>query len=118
MEDGCLRTRVGPEVKIREDLVSRETFRDFEMSIPSLGRRQYRRKIPGAKAHRAFQLARLRSGVREQLIDDNGHPDARRAERRTGAMYGHFAPAQAASRPIGAWNLGRIVLREQSSSIG
>lgn len=116
VEDGCLRTRLGPDVGVREDLVSREAFGDFEMVFET-------RLTPGANSGVKYLVQRhipLRNGhdfavgFEMQLIDDGGHPDARREERRSGAMYGHFAPARAASRPIGEWNQGRIVLRNKT----
>ena len=52
-------------------------------------------------------------GFEMQLIDDSANSDARRPERRAGAMYGHFAPSVAAAKPIGEFDQGRIVLRNK-----
>lgn len=120
VEDGCLRTKVGPEVKIREDLVSRETFRDFEMSFEfrlsaaaNTGVKYLVQKhIPLSSGHD------YAVGFEMQLIDDNGHPDARRAERRAGAMYGHLLrprPSRARSAS-GIW--GESCCAKKTSSIG
>ncbi|MBI3209720.1 MAG: DUF1080 domain-containing protein [Candidatus Solibacter usitatus] len=115
VEDGCLRTRTGPEVKIREDLVSRRTFQDFEMAFEV-------RLTPGANTgvkylvqdHIPFWNGHdYAVGFEMQLIDDS-HPDARSLNRRAGSLYALFAPAKAAARPIGEWNVGRIVKRGKS----
>jgi len=47
-----------------------------------------------------------------QVIDDRKHPDAlMNASSRAGALYRMAAPAQAAAKPAGQFNEGRIVLR-------
>jgi hypothetical protein len=47
-----------------------------------------------------------------QVIDDERHPDAKRnPSSRAGALYRMAAPAQAAARPVGEFNQGRIVKR-------
>lgn len=47
-----------------------------------------------------------------QVIDDSKHPDALyNASSRAGALYRMAAPAQAAAKPAGEFNEGRIVLR-------
>ncbi len=47
-----------------------------------------------------------------QLIDNEGHVDARRGSNRTaGAIYGLVPPVVQTARPVGAFNESRIVLR-------
>ena len=47
-----------------------------------------------------------------QVIDDSKHPDAlRNQSSRAGALYRMAAPTQAAAKPVGEFNQGRIVLR-------
>ncbi|UCF39340.1 MAG: DUF1080 domain-containing protein [Acidobacteriota bacterium] len=47
-----------------------------------------------------------------QLIDNDGHPDARASlDRSAGAMYAMAAPTEQVTRPVGEWNESRIVLR-------
>ncbi|HEY3441889.1 MAG TPA: DUF1080 domain-containing protein [Paludibaculum sp.] len=47
-----------------------------------------------------------------QVIDDAKHPDAiRNASSRAGALYRMAAPTEAAAKPVGEFNQGRIVLR-------
>jgi len=51
-------------------------------------------------------------GFEYQLIDDHGHPDAKRGANRTsGAIYGLVAPRRSMARPVGQFNHSRIVLR-------
>jgi hypothetical protein len=47
-----------------------------------------------------------------QLIDNYGHPDARRSpDRSAGAMYAMASPTEQKANPVGEWNRSRIVLR-------
>ena len=47
-----------------------------------------------------------------QLIDDQGHPDARHGgDHVTGAIYSMVAPSAHPTKPAGQWNRSRIVLR-------
>lgn len=51
-------------------------------------------------------------GFEYQLIDDAGHPDARRgADRRTGSLYSMIAPEKEAAKVAGEWNSSRLIVR-------
>jgi len=51
-------------------------------------------------------------GFEYQLVDDEGHPDARRGpDRQTGAIYGLVAPQQVVPHRVGEFQRSRIVLR-------
>ncbi|MFN0172439.1 MAG: DUF1080 domain-containing protein [Bryobacteraceae bacterium] len=116
VDNGSLRARVGKDVSIREDLVSKESFRDFELTFEC-------RLTPGANTGVKYLVQKhiplpsghdYAVGFEFQLIDNEGNPDARRSpDRRSGAMYGHFPPSQDAVRAVGEWNHGRIILRNK-----
>ena len=50
------------------------------------------------------------SGPEYQVIDNDGHPDAKNGpDRFAGANYALQAPTRSATRPVGDWNQSRIV---------
>lgn len=51
-------------------------------------------------------------GLEYQLIDDNGHPDSKKADRQTASIYSLYAPVDDKPlKPIGEWNHSRIVAK-------
>jgi len=51
-------------------------------------------------------------GLEFQLIDDDAHADARRGGLyQTGAMYSMIPATKKASRPVGEWNVSRVVVK-------
>ena len=113
LEDGCLRTVTSPG-KIHEDLVSQQSFRDFDLRFEW-------RLSPGANTGVKYLVQThiplsnghdYAVGFEMQLIDDGGHPDAKvHPNRTTGAFYSHLAPSATTLRPPGEFNSGRVVLK-------
>jgi hypothetical protein len=97
------------------DIITREKFSDFELSIDF-------KLTPGANSGIKYfvdaalnQGAGSSIGLEYQLLDDARHPDAkqgRNGNRTLGSVYDLY-PASAAKkvRPIGEWNTARIVSR-------
>ncbi len=113
VEDGCLRTLDPRKFSRKEwqDLVTKRSFRNFELTFEC---RLTRGANSGVKylVQRSMQFAGHHAaiGFEFQLIDDDVHPDAiGNPKRRTGAMYAHIAPSEPAALPIGEFNRGRIV---------
>ena len=53
-----------------------------------------------------------RTGPEYQLLDNDGHPDAKNGpDRFAGGNYALHPPVNAVTRPIGEWNQSRIVVR-------
>jgi hypothetical protein len=53
-----------------------------------------------------------RTGPEYQLIDNEGHPDAKNGpDRWAGANYALNAPTKSETKPIGEWNQSRIVVK-------
>lgn len=91
------------------DIVTRETFGNFELSVEF-------KLTPGANSGIKYFVAENTSlGLEYQLLDDALHPDAkggRNGNRTLGSVYDLY-PASAAKpvKPIGEWNTARIVSR-------
>ena len=137
IEDGALKATNKP--RIREDLFSRRTFRDFELvfdwRISPAGNSGVKYRIQDhffvlqretnekfeASVHRTLQNrtgARPKEGedyvvgFEYQLTDDSTNPDAKSNGKHTaGALYDMVAPSAAASNPVGQFNHSRVVLR-------
>ena len=51
------------------------------------------------------------SGPEYQIVDNARHPDGRDPKTSAGACYALYPPLRDASRPVGEWNEGRIVVK-------
>jgi hypothetical protein len=139
IEDGALKSV--PKPKIREDLFTKDTFGDFELSwewkIEAKGNSGLKYRIQdrffvderrvkefGKFENLANDAARKRQykrgdatqeyivGFEYQMIDDQGHPDARRGPYyQTGSLYSMIPPSHAAPKPIGEYNQSRVVVK-------
>jgi hypothetical protein len=101
--DGAL-ARTGPG----GDIVTRETFGDFELSIDW-------RVQPGGNSGIFFRVGEEHAFVWEtgpemQVLDNELHPDGRDPKTSAGADYALHAPAWDTTRPPGRWNRARLVV--------
>ncbi|MEH6416174.1 3-keto-disaccharide hydrolase [Pseudomonas sp. CGJS7] len=92
------------------DLVSDKLYGDFELRIDW--------KIsPGGNSgifYRGLESEPqiYRSAIEYQVLDNDRHPDGKNGrDRWASALYGLYAPAKIAVRPVGQWNQTRIVVR-------
>ncbi|MCW8194636.1 DUF1080 domain-containing protein [Proteobacteria bacterium 005FR1] len=88
-DNGVLRARGESE---RIDLISRNTYRNFVLSLewrlPAKGNSGILYHVSEASD------AAWQSGPEMQLLDDREHPDCKRPETRCGALYDLLAPEQ------------------------
>lgn len=141
IEDGCLKANRRPAR--RDDLLTTAVFDDFELSfqwrIAAGGNSgvKYRiqdrfyldeRRISEFRRFEDLAIDAIRTratpraeatqeyivGFEYQVIDDSGHPDARRgAYYQAGSLYDMIAPAKPNARPVGEFNQALIVVRGQ-----
>lgn len=91
------------------DLVTLEEFQDFELEFEW-------RLAPGGNSGVMFRVsedhdAPWESGPEYQLLDDAAHKDGLDPRASTGSNYAMHAPRVNATRPAGAWNQARLVVR-------
>ena len=95
------------------DIMTVATFTNFEFSFEW-------KVSPGANSGIKYNVSESMSTAHEpvhaalgfeyQVLDDDLHPDARNGDNRTAAaLYDLIAPADKALRPVGKYNLGRII---------
>jgi hexulose-6-phosphate isomerase len=107
VEDGSLKSV--PGVRGAPDVISRKTFKDFELELEW-------RLAPGGNSgiiYRAVELPESPSwhtGPEMQLIDDVGHADVKPLNS-AGALYDLIAPTNKTLKPAGEWNTARLVVR-------
>jgi hypothetical protein len=99
--DGAL-TRVGPG----GDIITEETFRDFELALEWLVE-------PGGNSgifHRAVEGSEpiYMYAPEMQVLDDAGHADGLDRLTAAGADYGLYPAPEGVVRPSGEWNEARI----------
>jgi Domain of Unknown Function (DUF1080) len=138
IEDGCLKAQSKP--RFTEDLFSDQTFRDFELEfewrISQAGNSGVKYRIqdhvwvprqPGVREKFEAQVERgllnriaarpekgqdYVIGFEYQLTDDRANSDAKgNREHTAGALYDMVAPSSSPARPVGEFNLSRIVAR-------
>lgn len=102
--DGAL-TRVGPG----GDIVTRERFRDFELSLEWT-------VAPGGNSGIFYRASEDDDAIywtapEMQVLDDGAHPDAQSRLTAAGALYGLYPAPAGVVKPAGEWNQGRIVVR-------
>lgn len=92
------------------DLVTRETYGDFEL--------RFQWKVsPGANSGVMYRVseefaAPYESGPEYQVLDDARHADGKNPKTSAAALYALIAcNASKATKPVGEWNKGRIVVR-------
>jgi len=92
------------------DLMTRETFRDFELT--------WEWKNSGVKYNVSEQISMAAApnhaalGFEYQMLDDSLHEDNKVPSHRAGALYDLIPPnASKTLRPVGEWNSSRIVFR-------
>jgi hypothetical protein len=94
------------------DLITEAEFNDFDLKWEW-------RVAPGANSGLKYFITEDRAsaiGHEYQLVDDNLHPDAKRAEgkRVTASFYDVFKPSGAEPKPAGEWNASRVRVQGQS----
>ena len=91
------------------DIVTEEEFTDFELSLEW-------KIAKGGNSGVFFHVSEDRDHVWEtgpemQILDNAGHPDGFDPRTSAGADYALHPPRWDATRPVGMWNLARIVVR-------
>ena len=110
IEDGVLAFR--PERKKTPDpvcIITKEQFADFELEL------EWKISAGGNSGiffhvteHEGL-LRPSRTGLEMQVLDDDRHRDAADPNKTAGAAYDLYAPSRSVTRPVGEWNLARIV---------
>lgn len=91
------------------DIVTREKFQDFEISLEWKIAPQSNSGI-FYHVNEKIGKAIYESGPEYQLLDDKGWPDKLHADQYSGANYGMNAPAKTAVKEVGEWNQARIIV--------
>ncbi|HEX7071912.1 MAG TPA: DUF1080 domain-containing protein, partial [Rhodothermales bacterium] len=121
IEDGMIRKVASGQVPVAPDgqpleggdLITRETFRDFELEFEW-------KLAPGSNTGVKYNVDEEMSqsvepvtaalGFEYQVIDDSLHEDGKLPSHRTGALYDMIPPAENKRMiPVGEWNRSRIV---------
>ena len=89
-------------------IITRDRFTDFELAfewkVEERGNSGVFYKVTEA------ERAPYWTGAEYQILDNAGHPDGQQPETSAGANYALHAPAEDATRPVGDWNQGRILV--------
>lgn len=91
------------------DLVSLQTYTDFELEVEW-------KVTPGANSGIMYRVTEdgaepWNTGPEYQVLDDQLHGDGKNPKTSAAALYALIAPKDKVLKPVGDWNLARIVLR-------
>ena len=93
--------------KVRVDLVTRESYRDFDL--------EFEWKVaPGGNSGVFYRVSELpkqdwHSAGEYQILDNAGHKDGKNPLTTAASLYGLVAPQKALLAPVGEFNRSRIV---------
>lgn len=109
VENGMLRTIAGCGRADGVDLITKDTYQDFELKLEW-------RVAPGANSGIMYLVsedanATWMTGPEMQVLDDGKHADGKNPGTSAGALYGLIAPANKKLRAVGEFNRVRIIVR-------
>lgn len=95
------------------DIISKEQFTDFDFSFDW----QLAPAPPAGNSGVMFYVveqgdATYYSGPEYQVLDNATHADGKNPLTSAGACYALYAPTRDASKPVGEWNTGRILINK------
>lgn len=104
VEDGVLKHSSGAG-----DLITREKYGDFDFRFEW-------RVVKGGNSGVVYRLSETdgppyMTGPEYQILDNVAHADGMSALTSAGALYAMYPPAEDVTRPVGKWNQGRIVIK-------
>ena len=107
IEDGAL--AFVPGASDGGDIVTRDQFGDFELELEW-------RVAPGANSGIFYRALETQSYIFEtaaemQVLDNDGHADGGSPLTSAGSNFGLYAAEPDVTKPIGEWNVARIVAR-------
>ena len=95
------------------DIVSEESFGDFHLKVEwKIAKNGNSGIIFWVQDDRSKFENVWRSGPEMQVLDDNGHPDAKVHKHRAGDLYDLIPGTPGACKPAEEWNLAEIVSRK------
>lgn len=124
VEDGCIHKIVDENVPLLEDgqpleggdLMTEGAWLDFDLvfewKISRAGNSGIKYNV-SEEMSTAVPPIYAALGFEYQILDDEGHPDARNgADRTAAALYDLIPPRGKVLRPVGEFNRGRIIFRD------
>lgn len=92
------------------DIITKESFGDFELEFEWL-------VTTGANSGVMYRVslgdsAPYLSGPEYQILDDDVHPDGGSPLTSAGALYALYDRGDTETKPVGEWNTGKIVIRD------
>jgi len=108
-ERGELRTIKDCDKADRIDIITKETYQDFELELEW-------RVAPGSNSGIIYLVSEdqdetWKTGPEMQVLDDDKHPDGKNPKTSAGALYGLIAPTNKTLKPVGDYNKVRLVVR-------
>jgi len=109
VEGGELKTIKDCDKADRTDIITKETYQDFELELEW-------RVAPGSNSGIIYLVSEdedesWKTGPEMQVLDDDKHPDGKNPKTSAGALYGLIAPTNKTLKPVGDYNKVRLVVR-------
>jgi 3-keto-disaccharide hydrolase len=109
VEGGELRTIKDCDKSDRIDIITKDTYQDFELELEW-------RISPGGNSGIIYLVSEeedetWKTGPEMQVLDDDKHPDGKNPKTSAGALYALIAPTNKTLKPVGDYNKVRLVVR-------
>jgi hypothetical protein len=109
IESGSLRTIAGCDQAERIDIITKDTYQDFELELEW-------RVAPGSNSGIVYLVSEdedqtWKTGPEMQVLDDEKHADGKIPNTSAGSLFALIAPANKTLLPVGQYNKARIVFR-------
>ncbi len=106
VSDGAL--VVSPKNGQGGDIVTDDQYENFDLKFDW-------KVTPGANSGVMYRVSEKEdapylTGPEYQLLDNKRHPDGRKLKTSAASCYDVYAPSEDATKPVGEWNQGRIVV--------
>ena len=95
-----------------KDLVSKETFKDFDLSLEwKISQNGNSGILFNVVENPAFAEPYM-SGFEMQILDNDGHPDGKIQKHRAGDLYDLIKSTSEPVKPVGQWNRVRVLSKK------
>lgn len=111
VEDGAIHLVPAAKQKDDGDLVTDKEYENFHLKVDW-------KAAPKTNSGILFQIHEqpgkydqtYRTGPEMQVIDNNGHPDAKNVKHRAGDLYDMIVSSSEVVKPVGEWNTAEIIV--------
>jgi len=116
VQDGALYADTTKKVKGshgNNDLVTDEEYENYHLKLEwKISPNGNSGIVFGIKEDSTLYKNTYNTGLEMQVLDNNGHPDAKIIKHRAGDLYDLISSSKETVKPVGEWNKAEIILKD------